>query len=304
MGGRRIVVYISAIFFIACVILGLYFFARKPVKVSMPVLDEEKKVIIFKDVKYTSEKKGLVDWEINAKVAKKHIENPLVELEGVEGYYKPKPDVTIFFVGRKGFIDTEKEEGRIEEVDFVYKNSYRLKSSYMEFYFKRGITQTEAPVVIEGTKLQLRGLGLKADTEKEVVVINKDVTGVIETEKGRYKFESDRFSYALKDNVYTLNGRVIMKGEDMNLMCDNLYLFTKGDNELEKIDAIGRVRLISKGTLAKSEKAVYHFMEDRVVLTERPKLLRDNVEMEGESIVYNPEKRQFSINKPRMRLEK
>jgi lipopolysaccharide export system protein LptA len=64
------------------------------------------------------------------------------------------------------------------------------------------------------------------------------------------------------------------------------------------------VKLISKGTIAKSEKAVYHFKEDRVVLTENPKILKDNVEMEGESIVYSPTSRKFSIVKPRMRMER
>ena len=107
----------------------------------------------------------------------------------------------------------------------------------------------------------------------------------------------------MKDNAYILEGKVIMKGQDINLLCDKLYLLSK-DSELERIDAKGKVRLISKGTIAKSEKAVYHFKEDKVVLTEKPKILRDNVEMEGESIVYDLSNRKFSINKPKMRMER
>jgi len=304
MGGRKVIIFISALFFITCVILGLYFFAKKPLKISMPVLDEEKKVIVFKDVKYSSEKKGLIDWEIKAKTARKHIDSPLASMEEINGYYKPKADVLLSFIGKKGSINTETEEGKIEDVDFVYKNSYRLKSRYMDFDFKRGLIHTDAPVTIEGIKLSLRGIGLTADTNSEVVAIEKDVTGTIDTDKGKYKFASDRFSYTLKDNVYTLSGKVIMKGEEMSLMCDQLYLITKANNELERIDAVGKVGLISKGTIAKSGKAVYDFMDDKIVLTERPKILKDNVEMEGESIVYSLEKRQFSINRPKMRLEK
>jgi lipopolysaccharide transport protein LptA len=109
--------------------------------------------------------------------------------------------------------------------------------------------------------------------------------------------------YFLKDSTYILDSRVVMKGEEMNLLCDKLIIFSKGD-EVEKIDAKGKVRLISKGTIAKSEKAVYYFKEDRIVLTDRPKILKDNVEMEGESIVYSLSSGKFSINKPKMRIEK
>ncbi len=303
MKDRKLIICVASVFVIACLFLAIYFFVRKPVKISIPVLDEEKKVIVFKDVKYSGEKKGVVDWEINAKIARKYIDKPEIEMEDITGKYRPKADVAVSFKGSKGMMNTEQERGMIEDVDFLYKNDYRLRSKYMDFDFKKGVTYTNAPVNIEGSKLTLRGVGLTADTNEETVRIDKDVTGFIETAKGKYKFESDRFTYALKDNVYVLDGRVIMKGEDMNLMCDKLLLISK-DNELERIDAKGKVRLISKGTIAKSEKAVYHFREDRVVLTENPKILKDKVEMGGESIVYSLADRKFSIKKPKMRMEK
>ena len=168
---------------------------------------------------------------------------------------------------------------------------------------KNGITSTTAPVDIKGTKLTLMGIGLTADTGKETVRIEKDVTGYILTEKGRYRFESDSFTYFLKDSTYVLAGRVVMKGEDMNLLCDKLVVFSS-NNEVDKVDATGKVRLISKGTIAKSEKAVYHFREDRIVLTERPKILKNNVEMEGESIMYSLSSGKFFINKPKTRIDK
>ena len=303
MINRKVIIYIASGFIIASLLLALYFFVRKPVKIAIPVLDEEKKVIVFKDVKYSGEKNGVIDWEINAKIARKYIEKPTIEMEDIDGKYRPKADVAVSFKGTKGTMNTDEEKGTIENVDFFYKNNYRLKSKYMDFDFKIGVTHTSAPVDIQGAKLMLKGVGLTANTKEETVRIEQDVTGFIQTDKGKYKFESDRFIYALKDNIYILEGRVIMKGEDMNLMCDKLYLISKG-NELERIDAKGRVRLISKGTIAKSENAVYHLKEDRVVLTDSPKILKDNVEMEGESIVYNLTTRKFSINKPKMRMEK
>jgi lipopolysaccharide transport protein LptA/LPS export ABC transporter protein LptC len=300
---RKIIIYIASGFIIASLLLALYFFVRKPVRISVPVLDEEKKVIVFKDVKYSGEKKGTIDWEIIAKIARKYIDRPVIEMEDLTGKYMPKAGAVVSFKGTKGTMNTEEEKGTVENVDFTYKSGYRLISRYMDFDFKKGLTYTTAPVDIQGTKLNLKGVGLTASTEEGTVKIERDVIGYIETDKGRYRFESDRFTYNMKDNVYILESKVIMKGQDINLLCDRLYLINK-DNEMERIDARGKVRLISKGTIAKSEKAVYHFKEDRVVLTERPKIIRNNVEMEGESIVYNLANGKFSINKPKMRMEK
>jgi len=302
MKNRGIVVYIASGFIISSLLLALYFFLKKPEKIIFPILEEAKRVIVFKDVKYSGEKKGVTDWEIKAKIARKFIDKPVVLMEDLEGKYKPKEGAVVFFKGTKGTMNTDEKKGIIEDVDIIY-NEYRLKSRFMDFDFKKGITSTSAPVDIKGSKLTLRGIGLAANTNEEIVRIEKDIVGFIETNKGRYKFESDKFVYLLKENRYILEGKVIMKGEDMNLLCDKLYIFSKG-NDMERVDAMGKVRLISKGTIAKSEKAVYHFKDDKIVFTESPKIFKDNVEMGGEPIIYNPSNKKFSIDKPKMRLEK
>jgi lipopolysaccharide transport protein LptA/LPS export ABC transporter protein LptC len=303
MKNRNIIVYASIICIALCLASALYFFVKKPEKIAAPVLEEGKKAVVFKDVRYSGEKKGVLDWEIKAKVARKFIDKPEVEMEEIEGRYTPRADVSIAFKGAKGIMNTEAERGVVEDVDILYKNEYRMKSRFMDFDFKRGLTTTTAPVDIKGSRLTLRGVGLTANTNEESVRIEKDVTGFIETDKGRYKFEADHFLYRLKENVYILDGKVVMKGEEMNLLCDNLHILSKGQ-EIERIVAKGKVRLISKGTITKSEKAVYNLKEEKVVLTESPRILKDNVEMEGEAIVYNLASGRFSIDKPRMRLER
>ncbi len=303
MKNRSVIVYIAAGFVVACLMAASYFFLKKPDRISLPIVEEGKRAIVFKDVKYTGEKKGVIDWEIRAKMARKFIDKPEVEMHSVEGQYKPKADVLVTFVGTKGIMDSEQEKGSIEDVDLLYKKAYRLKSRSMDFDFKKGLTSTQAPVDIKGPKLALQGIGLLANTNDETIRILKDVTGYFESDKGKYKFQSDTFVYLLKDNQYILDGKVVMKGEDISLLCNRLYVFTKGGDP-ERIDAVGRVSLLSKGTMTKSEKAVYNFKEDRVVLTENPRIVKDNVEMEGESIVYNLSSGKFSINKPRMRMEK
>lgn len=304
MKNRSIIVYAAAGFAIVCFLLASYFlFLRNPQKTGTPPLTAGKQAMVFRDMKYSGEKKGVVDWELQAKIARVFIDRPEIELESIRGQYRPRPETVVNFSGSKGFFNREQEKGTMDAVDIIYVNGYQLKSKSMDFDFGKGFTSTKTPIDMKGPKLTLRGIGLFADTQKETVRIEKDVNGHIETEKGKYRFQSDSFIYLLKDSTYILEGKVVLKGEDLNLLCDRLYVLSKTE-EVERIDAFGHVRLISRGIMAESDKAVYNFKEDRVVLTESPRILRDNIEMEGESIVYNLSDEKFSINRPKMRMEK
>jgi LPS export ABC transporter protein LptC len=300
MGNRKIVIYI----FICCIILSLtfalYFFVRKPDKIVPPVVNEEQKVIVFKEVKYSGEKKGVIDWEIRAKIARKYIDKPLIELETLTGLYKPKDGVVVQFKGTKGSMDTDKESGSVENVDVLYKNEYTLKSAYMDFDFKNGTTVTKAPVNITGSKLTMNGVGLTANTRQETVKLERDVSGVMETGEKKYNFQADTLTYYFKDDFYILQGKVIFKGEEMSLLCGKLLIYSSGQ-ELERVEAYDKVNIISKGTVAKNEKAVYHFNKGKMVFTNSPRVSKDDGKMKGESSTGN---RNTSVNKPKIGLTK
>lgn len=303
MGNRKIIIYISLGFIVTSLVLVLYFFIRKPEKIAPPIVEEGKKVIVFKDVKYSGEKKGVVDWTMQAKIARKFLDKPIIELEDLTGQYKPKNGVVIGFKGTKGAMDTDKENGSVENVDVLYKGEYRLKSAYMNFDFKSGITMTRAPIDITGAKLTMKGVGLTANTREETVKVERDVSGLITTQKAAYRFETNTLTYSFKKNLYVLDGRVVFKGDDINLACEKLLIYTSGQ-DLEKVEAYGKVRVISRGTIAKSEKAVYHFKEGKIVFSNSPRVFKENIEMKGESIVYTTGDGKISVNRPKIRLEK
>jgi len=296
------VVYIASAFIIAIVVLSGWFFFNKPVGVASRRADEGKKVIIFKDIKYSGEKKGVVDWEIRAKLMRKYIDTTVVEMEGIQGQYKPKPDTVVVFTGAAGKMDTAKEVGSVQQVEVFYKGEYVIKSPSMDFDFKKSLAFTSAPVELKGKKFTMVGRGLNADTAEQVITVEKDVNGAIQEEKGNYKFAADRFVYLLKDGTYIFEGNVVVRGEKMDMFCDKVRVLSVQD-AMEKIEAESRVRIVSKGTIAKSQRAVYYFKEDRVVLTNGPEVVRDNVAMKGEIIIYDLTSDQFSVAKPKMRIE-
>ncbi len=302
MRRRTTVVYLASTFIAGIVLLAGYYFVNKPRSVASSHSDEGKKVILFRDVKYSGEKKGVVDWEIRAKLMRKYIDTTVVEMEGIQGEYKPKPDTVVTFTGAKGEMDTAKEVGSVQQVEVFYKGEYVIKSPSMEFDFQKSLAYTESPVELQGKKFTMVGMGLNADTAEQVITVEKDVSGTIQEEKGKYKFAADKFVYLLKDGTYIFEGNVVVKGEQMDMFCDKVRVLSSQD-AMEKIDAQSQVRIVSKGTIAKSQRAVYYFKEDRVVLTDEPEIVKDNVEMKGEIITYNLTTDKFSVEKPKMRIE-
>jgi hypothetical protein len=67
----------------------------------------------------------------------------------------------------------------------------------------------------------------------------------------------------MRDNRYLLDGNALMSGQDLRVTCDRLYIYTDGE-EIEKVDARGKVRMYAKGSIAKNEQSVYHFKGGKV----------------------------------------
>ncbi|OPY80662.1 MAG: Lipopolysaccharide-assembly, LptC-related [Syntrophorhabdus sp. PtaU1.Bin153] len=303
MKNRTTIVYIAAGFIAISLVAAAYFFLRKPEKIAHPVPAEGKTVIVFKDVTYSGEKKGKIDWQIRAKIARKYIDKPIIEMEMLEGEYKPKAGTTVTFKGSKGFMNTENEKGNVEDVDIIYNREYTLTTKYLAFDFKNGLTTTSAPVKIQGSKLLLMGVGLTADTTGEIIKIEKDVSGFVMAQKGKYNFAANSFLYYLKDNLYVLDGKATMKGQDLDVSCSRLSIFSDGEN-VQKIDARGNVRLVSKGNVAKSERAVYHFTQDKAAPSASPGTTKGKRAMTGESTTHKLSEWKLAVGKPTVRTER
>jgi LPS export ABC transporter protein LptC len=301
MKSRTTIIYIASGCIAASLIVAGYFFFKKPEKIPPPQLAEGKSAIVFKDVKYSGEKKGIIDWEIRGATGKKYIDKPIVEMEQMEGEYKPRAGTHVRFKGSKGSMDTERETGTVEDVSIVHNDDYTLTTKYLDFDFQKGTTSTRAPVTIEGSRLTLQGVGLTANTKEETIRIERNVTGFVETGRGKYRFAADTLIYYMKDNRYLLDGNAMMSGEDMKVNCLKLYIYTDGE-ELEKIDARGKVRLFSKGSVAKSEQAVYHFKNNKGASAVPPKAERKRKGLTGKVYQMKPAQKKSAGEKSTSRM--
>jgi LPS export ABC transporter protein LptC len=300
---RTTVIYIASGFVVASLVFAGYLFFKKPDKIAPPPLEEAKSAIVFKDVKYSGEKKGVIDWEIRGKSGKKYIDKPIVEMEEIDGEYKPKPGTLIKFKGSKGVMNTEQETGTVEDVSITHNDDYTLTTKYLNFDFQKGLTTTNAPLTIEGSRLTLMGVGLLSNTKEETIKIVKDVTGFIQTKNGKYRFAADSFIYYMKDNKYLLAGNAMMSGEDLKITSDQLSIYTDGE-EIEKVDARGKVRMYSKGSIAKNEQSVYHFKDSKIASTAPPKAEKNSSGIAGKENPNKPAGGKAVAGESRKRQEK
>lgn len=287
MKSRTAIIYVASGFVAASLVFAGYFFFKKPEKIAPPSIEETKSAIVFKDVKYSGEKKGIIDWEIRGKSGKKYVDKPIVEMEEIDGEYKPKPGTFIKFKGSKGIMDTEKATGTIEDVRIIHNDDYTLTTKYLDFDFQKGLTTTNAPVKIEGSRLTLMGVGLISNTKDETIKLLKEVTGLIEAKNGKYRFSANSFIYYMKDNKYLLDGNTAMSGEDIKITCDRLFIYTDGE-ELERVDARGNVRMYAKGSIAKNEQSVYHFKDSKLAPTAPSKAEKNRSSITGKANPIKP----------------
>ena len=97
MNRRKTVVYAAATFIAAVILLSGYFFSHKPGHIQSKPKRSLFTGQVSGNIKFSSETKGVVNWEVRAKVAR-NMDQPRVELEGIEGEYRPKPDTIVFHI--------------------------------------------------------------------------------------------------------------------------------------------------------------------------------------------------------------
>jgi lipopolysaccharide transport protein LptA/LPS export ABC transporter protein LptC len=300
---RSLIVYVASGVIVLIVLLSGYFFVKKPQRATSNLPEEAKKVMIFRDVKYSGERNGLVDWEVRARLVRQFIDKgQIVEMEGIEGEYKPRSGTIVSFKGARGEMDREKQMGTVQDVEVHYKGEYVIKSSLMNFDFGKSLAYTQSPVDLKGDKITMVGVGLDANTREQRITVERDVSGALQSERQRIRFSADKFTYLMKDGTYILSGKVVVKGEQMDMVCDKVTILSSGD-DIEKVDAVGGVRIVAKGAIAKTGHAVYYLKDDKVVLEQDPHVVREGAEIAGETIVYNLKTDKFSVDKPKMRIE-
>lgn len=85
----------------------------------------------------------------------------------------------------------------------------------------------------------------------------------------------------------TFVGKVSARQGDITIFSDKLVVYYKTDgNDMDRVEAIGNVRIVQENRLGTAGKAVYDGREGRIVLTENPKVFQGKDFVTGNVITY------------------
>ncbi len=99
--------------------------------------------------------------------------------------------------------------------------------------------------------------------------------------------KSDELKADKKDKTAVFTGHVVARQDDVTIYADKLVIYYGNqENDVDKIEAIGSVRILQTNRVGTGGHAVYENREGKVTLTGNPKVTQDKDSLSGKIIVY------------------
>ena len=96
---------------------------------------------------------------------------------------------------------------------------------------------------------------------------------------------ADRLSADSVRNKVTFEGSVVAKQADVTLYADRIEAdYSREAGAIDRIEAVGNVRFVQEGREARSPRAIFHNLEQRIVLSGGATLRQGQNTVEGETL--------------------
>ena len=90
-----------------------------------------------------------------------------------------------------------------------------------------------------------------------------------------------------KGKTAVFSGKVVAKQGDITIFSDKLVVsYADKDKEVEKVEALGHVRIIQQNRTGFADKAVYDSRNGHIVLTGTPRVVQGSDSISGKVITY------------------
>jgi len=260
---------------------------------------EESQILDFNMAGFTKE--GDKSWEIKGKSA--DIFSEEVILKDLEANFYEKEKVTL--TSKEGLFDRKKNLIHLEkDVNLITETGSSLKTDSLDYNENEGILISKDPVDIQRENTSLKGMGLEANLDLKTAQLSKDIVLEINPVRNtQNSIEKDKISNGVnrsnpeerkiqitcggpleigyeKGIAYFFNN---VKVEDVegDIISDKMEVyFDISDKEkdlggwkINRIRAIGNVKIIRGKNISYSQEAIYDTKEKKVTLLGEPKLI-------------------------------
>ena len=123
-------------------------------------------------------------------------------------------------------------------------------------------------------------------------VVLAQTPGIFQTafkgKRGPVNITSQRLEAEYEQKRITFIGDVVARQKDFTLYADRLILFINDEGkDIEKIVALGKVRMVQGGKTALCREATYYHREGKLVLGGAPVVREGDNSVKGKSITYS-----------------
>jgi LPS export ABC transporter protein LptC len=253
------------------------------------------------------------DWELYAEAAEGYQGQGKWELKNVRVLFYSKEDVQFTVTGNAGTIDTKtKDMNIVGDVKTLSSNGYRFQTSAVSYIARDRILRSKdkvkmvGPPDARGKAIILNGGNMETQIDNSVMMISDNVHAEKALENGKNfvirskgaEFSSKSFSARFFNQVSIELDTMKMEGPEANFQYD------KGKDFLQSILVKGGVKVSDLDKYATSEQVRFEPLENKFILSGRPRVVQNNDEIQGDQIIFIDGGKKVKVENIRARMDK
>lgn len=172
---------ISLILLVSITVAGFLYLwmGRKGDSFNLPRIIPDLKI---EGVHLTRAVAGKMEWELRARSADFFKEEGVTRLDAPKVIFFGNGDKRIELTGSKGEVFNNSNDLAVSgDVRIVSSDGYTLRSDFLRYYSEKKIVTTESKVSMKGKGIDMEGVGMVADIERERIFVKKGVKAVLST---------------------------------------------------------------------------------------------------------------------------
>ncbi len=134
----------------------------------------------LEEIHYVETKGERTEWELWAKSAQYFLDDDYTHLRDLTVTFYPEEGRTVTLRGENGSMKGKKEIKVWGNVVVNSSDGYRVLTDSLRYDEDRRQISTSDPVIIEGKRLRVKGVGAVVDLNEETLSILRDVETVLE----------------------------------------------------------------------------------------------------------------------------
>ena len=125
---------------------------------------------------------GKMEWELRAISADFFKEEGVTRLDTPKVVFFDNGDKRIELTGSKGEVFNNTNDLAVSgDVRITSSDGYTLRADFLRYYSEKKIIATESKVFLKGRGIDMEGVGMVADIERDRIIVKKGVKAVLST---------------------------------------------------------------------------------------------------------------------------